>query len=173
MCRIPFPFKMAMRFAFFLLPMGLVPAAEPEVAMRPGQKVTVPGSEGELVVAALKGWERSYTWKGETRKLVMIPREEEWMGSKGLYYPGPGEHWKEHDGITRAVVEEGIQRFKTLAALKQWFLTERKFMKYHHVAEGTIAGWSTNRQRKQLNCQVWKIRIDDHDLTREEWGEIK
>lgn len=146
--------------------------AVPESVMTEGQTVSITSQFGELSVKAGKGFERLYTWKGQTRSVNMLARQGEWLGSKGLYFPGDGEHWKEHEGISRAVLEEGIQRFDEVASLKKWMETERIFLKYHYIKSGIIGGWSLNKDRKQLECEIWLIHINNKNLTLDEWNKM-
>ena len=135
-----------------------VPARN-EVVMSPGMKITATTPVGKITITAGKGLKRSYTWEGATRSVEMTPRDERWYGSLGLYFPGPGEHWKEHKGITRGVVEEGQQHFKTAQQARQW-LAGRKYMPYVYRGDGLVVGWQKVPARKQLNVEVWQIFIN-------------
>ena len=123
-----------MRIAIVLLPLlmvapscaadatvgdGPIPKAN-EVVMTPGSRLTATTPVGTIVVDAGQGLRRSYTWDGATRSVEMWPRTEQWYGSLGLYYPEPGNHWHEHDGISRGVVEQGQQHFDTTAEAMAW-----------------------------------------------------
>src|SRR4051812_45790833 len=85
--------------------------AKTEFAMRPGETITATTPLGAMQVRADDWLERSYTWEGATRSVVMWPRDARWYGSLGIYFPGDGRHWHEHHGITRGVVQEGQQHF--------------------------------------------------------------
>lgn len=137
---------------------GPVPAKN-EVVMSPGMKVIAETRMGKMIITAGEGLKRSYTWDGATRSVEMVSRDERWYGSLGLYFPGPDQHWKEHKGITRGVVEEGQQHFKTAEEAQEW-LAERKYMPYVYRNDGLMVGWDTVPARKQLNIEVWQILID-------------
>lgn len=130
-----------------------------EVVMKPGMRISANTSVGKIAITATGDLTRSYTWEGATRSVEMWPRAERWNGSLGLYYPGPGEHWKEHNGITRGVVEEGQMHFKSRQEAIKWVL-EPKWIPYVHRDDGLVVGWSKTLERKQLNVDVWQIYIN-------------
>ena len=111
-----------------------------------------------MKIHAGPGLKRSYTWEGATRFVIMEPRGERWYGSKGMYYPGPGDHWEEHNGITRGVVEEGQQNFDSEAAAKKW-LKERDYESPIWNKTGLVVGWMKVLERRQLHVEVWQITI--------------
>ena len=104
----------------------------------------------------------------------MWPREKRWYGSLGIYFPGPGDHWNEHNGITRGVVEEGQQHFETPEQALKWidehkstkYVGGRPFMHYAYRNDGLMVGWSKTPERKQLNVEVWQIYIDGKKPTK-------
>lgn len=130
-----------------------------ETVMSPGMRIHATTPEGEMVVTAVDQLTRSYTWEGATRSVEMSPRTERWYGSLGLYFPGPGDHWKEHKGITRGVTEEGQQHFKSADEALEW-IRSRKWMAYVYRDDGLAVGWSKTLPRKQLNVEVWQIMIN-------------
>ena len=69
-----------------------------ETVMTPGMKITALTSNGEITILASKDYERSYTWDGETRSVKLGARKSRWYGKLGIYYPGPGQHWKSNHG---------------------------------------------------------------------------
>lgn len=141
-----------------------------EAALAVNESVAIRNKTGTLTVKAGPDLKRDYTWNGQTRSLIMWARKEPWMGSDGLYYPGPGEHWKDHEGIRRAVVEEGIRRFKTPAEFSTWIKHEyQAYLDYRFLDQGRIGGWVLVKERRQLNACVWKILIDGKALTRAQW----
>ena len=136
---------------------GPVPAKN-EIVMSPGMTITAETPVGKITITAGKGLKRSYTWEGATRSVEMSPRDERWYGSLGLYFPGPGEHWQEHKGITRGVVEEGQQHFKSEAEAIKW-IKGRSWMPYVYRDDGLVVGWSKTLPRRQLKVEVWQILI--------------
>ena len=135
-----------------------------EIVMSPGMTITARTSTGIITVRASQGLTRNYTWEGATRSVEMWPREERWYGSLGLYYPGPGDHWKEHNGITRGVVEEGQQHFKTTQEALRWLRARSQEwtppFPYVYTSNGLVVGWSKTLPRRQLNVEVWQIYIN-------------
>jgi len=130
-----------------------------EIAMVPGMRITAKTKVGTITVTALDALTRTYTWEGATRSLGMYPRNERWYGSLGLYFPGPGDHWEEHNGITRAVVEEGQRQFKSIDEFQR-FVKERQYITYVYRNDGLMVGWKKVLERRQLNVEVWQIVIN-------------
>ncbi len=130
-----------------------------EVVMAPGSRITATTPVGKIVVTAGRGLRRDFLWDGVTRSVEMWPRNKRWNGSLGLYFPGPGNHWAEHKGISRGVVEEGQQHFKTTAEATAW-LNERKWQPHVWTSNGLVVGWSKTPERQQLNVDVWQIYVD-------------
>jgi hypothetical protein len=90
----------------------------------------------------------------------MERRAERWHGSLGLYWPGPGFHWRECEGVARAVVEEGQQNFDTAAAALAWVRARSDWMPYVYRNDGLVVGWRTAiPERKQLNVDVWQLLV--------------
>jgi hypothetical protein len=130
-----------------------------EIVMRPGARLKAVTKAGAIEVTAGEGFWRSYTWSGETRFAVLKPRNKRWYGSLGVYWPGDGDHWKEHDGLTRAVLDEGQQRFETMEAAVAW-LRERTYMPFVHRNDGLVVGWTRVPERRQLDVEVWQIYVN-------------
>lgn len=134
-----------------------------EIVMSERMTIKIVNLDGILTVKAGKGLERSYSWEGGTRSVNMWPRKERWYGSLGIYYPGKGNHWKNHKGVTRGILEEGQQHFKTVEEALSW-LKEGPHIDYIYRDDGLTAGW-----KKELNPQsdtggaltvdVWQIYI--------------
>ncbi len=134
------------------------PLEKIELVMSVGMRITAVTPSGRIAITALDRLTRSYTWAGATRTVEMGPRSERWYGSLGAYYPGPGDHWDEHNGITRGVVEEGQQHFKSSAEALKW-IRSRTWMPYVYRDNGLVVGWDKTLPRRQLNVEVWQILI--------------
>ena len=76
-----------------------------------------------------------------------------------LSQPRPGEHWREHHGITRCVTEEGQQHFKTVEEAMKW-IKDANWMPFVYRDDGLMVGWDKKLSRKQLSVEVWQILID-------------
>jgi hypothetical protein len=133
--------------------------AENEIVMPPGTSITATTGTGTMTVKAGQGLERSYTWEGATRSVRMDRRTRRWYGSYGAYFPGPGEHWQDHNGITRGVLEEGQQHFDTVDEAMQW-LGSRNYMPRVWTDDGLVVGWMKVPLRKQLTVDVWQIYVN-------------
>lgn len=130
-----------------------------EMVMSPGMSITAKNQEGTITITADNSLKRSYTWDGGTRSATLWPRRERWNGSLGAYYPGPGEHWRSNNGVTRGVLEEGQQHFGTMEEALKWLRSPvRDDCVYRD--DGLVVCWSRNPSRKQLNANVWQIYVD-------------
>lgn len=136
-----------------------------EIVMDEGMIIKVINSYGEMQIAAGKGFVRNYTWNGDTRSAELIPRKSRWNGSLGIYFPGEGKHWKEHDGITRAVLEEGQQHFKTVEEAIKW-ITKENHWGYVYRDDGLVVGWEKMKGAGgTLGVSVWQIFINGQKPT--------
>lgn len=135
---------------------------KPEIVMSKGMQITAETPNGAITITALSELERTYAWDSCSGTITMIPRTKRWYGSLGLYYPGPGEHWKDCNGISRAVVEEGQQHFNSLEAALAWISKrfEAPRIQYVYRDDGLLVTWGKNLPRKQLNVEVWQILIN-------------
>jgi hypothetical protein len=135
------------------------PGLTNEMVMTNGMSITAKTPEGTIVITAGPGFERSYTWDGETRSVKLWPRLERWNGSLGAYYPGPGEHWRNNHGITRGVLEEGQQHFETVEEAIKWI----KGLSYHsdcaYRDDGLMVWWRRTPAARTLNLEVWQLYV--------------
>jgi hypothetical protein len=136
-----------------------------EVVLREGDIVSATTDVGTIKVHAGPGYFRTYEWNGAKRSVELWPRNERWYGSLGLYYPGPGFHWEEHEGIARCCVEEGQQHVRDEDEFYQW-LNKRKIAQKGHIdhyvynSTGLVVGWSKFLPRKELNVEVWQVLVN-------------
>ena len=129
-----------------------------ELVLAPHAVLTATTETGTMKIKAMDALTREYTWEGDSRSVRLWPREERWYGSLGAYYPGPGEHWKNHNGITRGVLEEGWQNFSSESDALAWLqLGMNHLMVYRD--DGLAVDWSKDLDRGQLNVDVWQILI--------------
>jgi hypothetical protein len=132
----------------------------PEIVMTPGMQITAHTEIGEITIRAGNGFERFYTWDGETRSAKLWPRKQRWYGSLGIYYPGPDEHWKSNRGITRGILGEGVLWFKTVDDAVNWIKRARSTgVDYVFTDDGLLIGFGKLPARKQVNVEVWQIMI--------------
>jgi len=130
---------------------------ENEIVMAEGTRITATTNTGTVTVAADKGLKRSYSWEGATRSVIMYPRKGRWFGSMGVYYPGPGNHWKEHNGIMRGVLQEGQQHFDSLDDAMGWLKVRSENCVYRD--DGLVVCFSKSPERFQINVDVWQIYV--------------
>lgn len=138
---------------------GTIPAGT-EVVMAPESSITADTATGTITITSGKGLMRSYTWEGATRSVEMEARTKRWYGSLGLSFPGPGDHWKVHNGITRGVLEEAQIRFTTVAAAMKWIKERSKWLPLVYRNDGLLVGFGKTLPRGQLNVEVWQIYIN-------------
>lgn len=131
-----------------------------ELVMRKGDKIIATTGAGKIEIVAGDGLNRSYSWEGATRTAELWPRTERWYGSLGAYYPGPGEHWKNHNGITRGVLQEGRQHFEDKEAAKKWLDQQGKWYPTIFTNSGLVVSFGKVKGRHQINVEVWQITIN-------------
>ena len=130
-----------------------------ETVLIHGMCVSARNSEGQITIKAGAGYERSYTWNGATRSVNLWPRKSRWYGSRGIYFPGPGQHWKSNGGITRGVLNEGVLWFKTKNDALAWIRQNQSAKYCVYSADGLMVNWQKVPARKQLNVDVWQIMV--------------
>lgn len=130
-----------------------------ETVMTPGMRITASDSGGQIFISAGEGCERSYTWDSATRSAKLWPRKTRWYGSLGIYFPGPGEHWKSNGGVTRGVLGEGILWFKTADDALAWIKNIQPLKNCVYSNDGLLVAWERVPARKQLNVDVWQIMV--------------
>ena len=135
-------------------------ARSPETVMTPGMEITAQTGNGEIKIRAAANNERFYTWNGGTRSAKLWARKQRWWGSLGIYYPGPGAHWKSNGGITRGVLNEGVLWFKTVDDAVSW-IKRARLTGVDHVFNdnGLLIGFGKVPLRKQVNVDVLQIMI--------------
>ncbi len=76
----------------------------PEIVMHEGMEILVKNQTGEIKILAGKGYERFYTWEGQTRSQILIPRKKRWAGKFGI---GSGNaSFEPHNTISKANLAE-------------------------------------------------------------------
>lgn len=146
-----------------------------EAVMVEGMRITFTNSNGGMTITAGKGFERLYSWAGDTRSVEMWPRKQRWYGSLGMYNPGaysPGElePCREHDGIKRFVVEEGQRHFTNTSDAVAWILKRGRPLDYVYNDSGLVVGMDKQppslEMRKKVDfpgtllADVWQIYIN-------------
>lgn len=146
-------------------------AAPEDAVLQPGESVTIVNKVGTLEVRAEANLKRVFTWNGESRWVVMWERTKPWYGSKSIYYPGPGQHWRENKGVTRGVIEEGKREFADAVEFKKWLHHEyQAFLDFQYLGPGRIGGWCITLARRQLHSVIWEIRIDGELLSEKDFN---
>jgi hypothetical protein len=128
--------------------------------MSEGDRIVATTTAGKIEIEAGNGLNRSYKWEEATRSAELWPRTKRWYGSMGAYYPGPGEHWKNHNGITRGVLQEGQQHFADREAAMKWLNQQGKWYATVYTSSGLVVSFDKVLGRRQLNVEVWQITIN-------------
>ncbi|MBU4357632.1 MAG: hypothetical protein KJ822_20135 [Proteobacteria bacterium] len=172
---------MKMRYFFWLLILlffsgcmsgiGNVSPLNNGIVMTEGMKITASNNVGTITIKAGSGFERSYTWEGDTRSVVMWPRKERWGGKLGLYFPGSGNHWKEHNRITRAVLEEAERNFNSMEEVVLFVndSTRKNYTVYRD--DGLVVTWHkaikpSPGAGSTLFVNVWQLYINEKKPTK-------
>lgn len=137
---------------------------ENEVVLSAGMSITATTSTGTITITAGPGLERYFTWEGATRCVIMWPRTVGGGWGDGVYYPGPGNHWEEHNGIRRAVVIEDRLHFDSMEEAVEW-LRAYDDMPQVYRDDGLFVGWEKTLSRSQLGVYVWQIYIEGEKPT--------
>jgi len=135
------------------------PYAFTELVLQPGMSVTAESSAGTITVAADDSLKRTYTWEGASRSVELCPRCERWYGNLGAYYPGPGNHWREHHGITRGVLQEGQQHFENVEEALAWIHKPWHEQRSVYRDDGLFILFAKIPERRQINVDVIQIMI--------------
>jgi hypothetical protein len=118
-----------------------------ELVMSEGETIKATTQMGEITIVAGKGLKRTYMWDGCKQSITMWARKERWYGSLGAYYPAPSYlHWFACNGISRCVVDEGIQHFNNEKALYKW-ISDIKWMELVYTSDGLLVCWQKSPQR--------------------------
>ncbi len=134
-----------------------------DLVLAPGERATC----GEYQIEATSTLERTISWDGATRSLTLWPREAEWDGHFGAYYPGPGNHWTEHNGVSRCVYDESVVRFPDRKTAVEW-LSRFPWFDGDLVDGKTYCASKVVPIRNQLNIWLYKIEIQNELQERQE-----
>jgi hypothetical protein len=133
----------------------------------PGKDKVVQTAAGPITLRATESYPRTYYWGHCEGTLELQPRNQRWHGSLGAYSPGSGFHWRECEGVARAVVEEGQQHFASVEEAVAWLKKKSEGMPYVYRNDGLAVGWRTViPHRKELSVDVWQILIGGQKTTR-------
>ena len=136
------------------------PSRRLELVLTTGMTITATTSTGTILISSGPELNRTYTWEGASRSATLWPRAERWYGSLGAYYPGPGEHWPEHNGITRGVLQEGQQHFASEQEATDWLRKQSGYYPTVYRDDGLVVSFCKTVARRQINVEVWQILID-------------
>lgn len=88
-----------------------------EIVLEEGMTIIAYADWATIEIAAVGKNKRDYTWGGQTVSVNLMPRQQRWYGSLGLYHP---QVRPPHKGVVHMVVEEGQQHFHTIDDAILW-----------------------------------------------------
>ena len=137
-----------------------------EIVMSDGMTISVKNNLGAIIIQAGPGLQRSYTWEGATRSVQMIHRKERWYGKFGIYFPGRGFHWEEHNNIQRGVLEEAQLHFISIEDAMKFLRHPSRVESTVYTNNGLAVTWSKSINPSggsggTLFVDVWQVYIND------------
>ena len=138
-------------------PAKLYPLAE--MVMKPGESMVAVTPTGIIKITADDELARTYTWEGAARSARLSPRTKRWDGLLGAYFPGPGDHWIEHNGITRGVLQEGQLHFDGEEEALAWIRKPWHQEQSVYRDDGLFVLFAKVPERRQINVDVIQILI--------------
>jgi hypothetical protein len=142
-----------------------------EMVMPENSQITATTSVGTITITAGKGFLRCYTWEGVTGCVTLAPRKQRWFGSFGAYFPGFMTFWRTHDGLDRAVVQEGQLHFDSIAEFESFFqlragtIGSPMYEPHVYRDDGLVVAWSKTPARKELLVEVFQAYINNKKPT--------
>lgn len=132
-----------------------------EMVMTEGMVILATTNMETIKIEAGKGFKRTFTWAGGSRSVTLWPRKERWNGSLGLYFPGVGNHWEKHDGITRAIIEEGHLYFSSLEKLLSYIDQYKDKRNLVYSDKGLFVYWEkTPGAGGTLSVKIWQLFVN-------------
>jgi hypothetical protein len=136
-----------------------------ETVMRTGMKICAENISQEICILAKSDLDREISFDSITRRVTLIPRKERWYGKLGLYFPGSGNHWENHKGITRCIVNESELHFKEMADLLVFVNDPSNLDKSVYRNDGLYVSWYTSVKTDQssggyLSLSIYQLLID-------------
>jgi hypothetical protein len=132
-----------------------------ESILSEGQSIHAKNRNGSFGCRWTSALEREYWWEGKKKIVKMIPREERWKGSLGLY--NPASSLISFAG-QRVVCQEGQLYFESNQEAREWLSKQRPFDWVFSV-DGLVGGFFQSPQRQQVNIEFWQIYVHGHKPT--------
>lgn len=86
-----------------------------EIVLKKGMTLCATFDDEKICIFAEDDYKRIISWDGVSRSITLVPRRERWHGKLGLVSPRPpSNHWPNHKGITRAIIQEAQINLKSL-----------------------------------------------------------
>ena len=128
-----------------------------EIVLAPGDSIIVEADWAVIKIISRGKNIRDYTWEGETISVELIPRQNRWHGSLGLYHP---QVRPPHEDVVHMVVEEGQQHFLTMTDALDWIASfgEKPIYRDDGLLVSTRSTGKTSG-KKFVNISVWQIYI--------------
>ncbi|MBK6998964.1 MAG: hypothetical protein IPH35_02955 [Rhodoferax sp.] len=128
-------------------PVPSIPGPKPELVLKPGARLEVTSSKGNIAIVAGKRLARQYQWDGCALESNMHARTSRWYGKLGAY-DGGGRYGKDHylkfpscKGVTRTSVQEAQLNFPDLEAAEKWIGQNSKSWTTVWTNDGLFVSW--------------------------------
>ena len=131
-----------------------------EVVMSPGMRVRGTNANGSVTVTAGEGAWRTYEGDGFRKRIALIPRDQRWNGSLGLYDPGAP------DGSGgQLILEEGRLHFESVDAALRWLNVGSAQLKPVYNNDGLVfcygkASRGPDQPPEVRTVKIWQIYVD-------------
>lgn len=128
-----------------------------EIVLSNSETISVKSNWGDIEIAYISKYKRKYTWDGQSTVVDLIPRDERWYGSLGLYHP---QVRPPHKGVVHMVVEEGQQHFETIDDALIWLkMHGRKPIYNDDGLVITVDFKGENSDKIFVGIDLWQIYV--------------
>ena len=134
-----------------------------EIVMCPGSSLFVEIAGSSFLIKSTGIFSRNVETGRLRQSIDLIPRNERWYGSFGLFNAEAG------DANTHVVIEEGFQHFSSVDDLRNWIDYERRQIPLEYTSDGLLvaARYQTRPPGLEggpdsaMNIKVWRLLIND------------
>jgi hypothetical protein len=129
-----------------------------EFVLAEGMIITATNPNGRVTISAGQGTERTFSGDGWSKRRNLIPRQERWRGSLGLY--DPGDSFSLHG---RLLAEEGRLFFKSESEALRYLSVEGGSYKPVFNNRGLVVGYNIVNipgGKPTRMVDVWQIYIN-------------
>lgn len=136
-----------------------------EAVMTNGMKICASTRLNKICIEAETKIVREITWDGANRRVKMIPRNKRWYGKLGLYFPGSGNHWKNHNGVTRGIINESQLHFPNKEEVLEFLNNYYNKDEAVYQDDGLYVSWFTSTKSAKkaggyLKLSIYQILVN-------------